>query len=63
MDKDELVARRWFRARLAEIAKHHPELVSLEAQQRLDRHLMDEEHACPESRQDVRQADPKGADA
>ncbi len=61
MDKDELAARRWFRARLTEIAKAHPELVSSKAQQRLERHITDEEHVCPESRQDVRQADPKGA--
>ena len=63
MDKDEVAARRWFRQRLAEISEQYPELLAPEAQQRLDKHLMDEKHVCPESRQDVRLADPREANA
>ena len=59
MDKDELAARRWFRARLTEITTDHPELLAPEAQQRLDRHLMDEDALCPGSQQADHQDGPE----
>lgn len=59
MEKDELAARRWFRARLAEIAKDHPELVAPEPQRRLRQHLTDEDALCHESQQADHQGGPE----
>jgi hypothetical protein len=61
--KDGLEARRWFRQRLAQIARQYPALRDPEHQQRLSEALDEENNPCQDNRQVDQSDGPKEVDS